>query len=227
MELVELFPRDTDETAEKPKKKNAAQNENEADNGEAASDDDAEDGDGKKKKKKKKPAAKKDSDKPKKGSAKAFCLRTTLDDEILRAAIAADTNIDNDTLNRREVDTTGSLGDAASNKLQEWKQGDDAIFDWKTGPEQRTLMGILYVILSLILVNERVLTDGKVLCLRAIVRERLTSSLLRRTTPYPPQKHQSASGITFTAQPDCFTTRKADIEYFPLCAHQAELPRKD
>lgn len=157
MELVELFPQNSEEPAEKPKKKNAAQAANEDEGDEGGSD---EEGEGEGRKKKKKPKAKKDNDKPKKGSAKAFCLRTTLDDQILQAAIAPDTNIDYDTMDRRELDATGSLGDAASVQLQEWKQGDDAIFDWKTGPEQRTLMGILYVILSLILVNERVLTDG-------------------------------------------------------------------
>jgi hypothetical protein len=73
-----------------------------------------------------------------------------------------DANHPNNT-DRFMEDVQAELGSAGMNRdeLKDWKIGRDEILDWRTGPEQRTLMGVLNVILALIMVNERVLTDGE------------------------------------------------------------------
>ena len=180
MELIELFPRSADisiEAANESQIKHMHES-NENDGGVSSDNegDDGDDDDGRRKKNKKKDAGR---DGQKRGTAKAFCLRTTLSDDIIHAAVKGIENEDPHRDTRRlDEEVQGALGDAVPAQLKDWKRGDDAIFDWKTGPEQRTTMGILYVILSLILVNERVLTDGKysLPCLCVVVVTNATSA---------------------------------------------------
>lgn len=152
MEIVELFPRPVEDLGKTPEQRAA-----EADQEE---DSDSDDDDGRRKKKKggRKGKAGGATDK-KTGSAKTFCLRTTLPLETIQAVNRGGDEAREDE-QRLDSDVAGALGSAASDAMKEWKRADDTAFDWKTGPEQRTLMGILHVILALIMVNERVLTDG-------------------------------------------------------------------
>ena len=99
-------------------------------------------------------------------AAKFFALRSILPSEVIEKAILpmpdVDANHPNNT-DRFMEDVQAELGSAGMNRdeLKDWKIGRDEILDWRTGPEQRTLMGVLNVILALIMVNERVLTDGE------------------------------------------------------------------
>lgn len=161
MELADLFPRPTDTNAEAVKASQARRiNKNNENEDGASSEDDLDDPDSRRKKGSgKRGGSVKDGSKT--GTAKAFCLRSTLSDNIIQAAVKGieDEDPRTDTI-RLDEDVKGALGIAVPAQLRDWKRGDDAIFDWKTGPEQRTTMGVLYVILSLILVNERVMSDG-------------------------------------------------------------------
>lgn len=154
MELVELHARYDEAAAEaKAAQKKADKRRDARDDDEAATSDDSEDDRRKKK-------GNKAANKPKKESAKAFALRSTLPEEILAAAVLGFDAEEPATETRLDEDAKAALGDGSSAEMQDWKRGDDAVFDWKTGPDQRTVMGVLYIILALILVNERVLTDG-------------------------------------------------------------------
>lgn len=156
MELVPLFPNEIEDIvpqADNSKKKSKKKNSREGEASGSGEDDEDAEGAGTKKAKRK-------------GPAKIFCLRSTLDAKHIRLAVKSNDGWEPVLQKRYEEDLVSMLGsaiagDRGDEELKEWKKGDDAIFDWKTGPEQRTLMGILYVILSLILVNERVLTDGR------------------------------------------------------------------
>lgn len=159
MELVALYPNEVEEAqpddGKKKKKKNGGN-----DDASTSEDDTA-----------------RASGKKRRGAPKMFCLRSTLPEELIRKSVKSNEDLSPAAQARQYEDLRGSLGDAfagngqegerrggrndGDEELKEWKRGEDAIFDWKTGPEQRTLFAILYVILSLILVNERVLTDGK------------------------------------------------------------------
>lgn len=151
MELVPLFPNETEDVTaastddSKKKKKKSKNGEG---SGSASSEAETET----KKTKRKAPA-------------KIFCLRTKIHRDIIRKAVRGNDQLDGPGQTRYDDDLRGALGDAIAGprgdeELKEWKRGDDSILDWKTGPEQRTLFGILYVVLALIMVNERVLTDG-------------------------------------------------------------------
>lgn len=160
MELVEIVPRPP---AEDPfaKAKVTAQSKKRTDNQDNAdASSGSEDEGGKKKKKPKKGG---DTTTSKKLPAKQFCLRTCLPDVVIQASAVSNDgeDVDDAMTARRNKDVEVALGKAAPDELKDWKRSDDAILDWQTGPDQRTLMGILYVVLALILVNERVLTDGK------------------------------------------------------------------
>lgn len=157
MELVPLYPNEIDDivpqTQEKKKKKKKRNNDDDDSNPEEEAEENAANG-GKKAKRR--------------GPARMFALRSTLPNDLIRKAVKTIEDMSPENQARYEKDLHGALGDAfAGNRqepdeeLKEWKMNDDTIFDWKTGPDQRTLIGILYVILSLILVNERVLTDGE------------------------------------------------------------------
>jgi hypothetical protein len=182
MQLVPLYPREIEDDDDA----DGGANDNDAEEGaegeeEASGDDDDEDHDDeerrRKKKKKKAAAARKRAaaaaanakgkGKGKgagasSGPAKSFALRTLLSDELVRAAVepaAFEPEMDA----RNVGDLRAALGDGGMKKQEwaEWKMTRDEIVDWQTGPEQRTLMGILHIILALIMVNERVLTDGE------------------------------------------------------------------
>lgn len=165
MELVPLFPNETEDVAggdsndkQKKKKKKSTQNGDAASGSGSGSEEDTQ--------------VKKTR---KKGPARMYCIRTTIGREIIRKAVKSNAELDAPNQDRYDEDLRGHLGDAiatgaqADDGLKEWKRGEDHIMDWKTGPEQRTLLGILYVVLALIMVNERVLTDGKLIFLHHLL----------------------------------------------------------
>jgi hypothetical protein len=165
MELVPLYPNDLEDIEPVDNKKKTNKKKKKKDRGGDDEDDDEDEDEDVEMEGT--AAAKKNSNNKKKGPPKMFCLRTTLPDEIIRKAVKSHDNFDPEIIARYDLDLRSALGDAfvgqnnrGDEDLKEWKKGDDAVFDWKTGPDQRTLFGILYTILSLILVNERVLTDG-------------------------------------------------------------------
>lgn len=155
MELVPLYPNEPEDPtgadSDKKKKKKNKSNDND---GAASASSDEEESDVKKAKRR--------------GPPKLFCLRSRLPTDIIKKAVKSNDSLNPEDQARYDEDLRGALGDAlagtgqrADEELKEWKRGDDTILDWKTGPEQRTLFGILYVILALIMVNERVLSDGR------------------------------------------------------------------
>lgn len=153
MELVELFPKPVEDVTKNLKKKKQKPNNEEGDDdGEDSSDEEDENG-----RKKKKKAQAGDGSK-RRGAAKSFCLRSTLDSSVIARCVDALDVEDNEAELRLDNDLKGALGDLGSIKkdLKEWKRGRDVIFDWQTGPDQVTLFGVLYVILSLILVTGEV-----------------------------------------------------------------------
>lgn len=170
MELVPLFPNETEDVTGNSDD-NKKKNKNKAKKGDAAASGSSEEEEG--------VEAKKTRTK-RRGPAKVFCLRTTVAREFIRKAVKANDDLDPVAQARYDEDLRGALGDAiagtgqqADEELKEWKRGDDSILDWKTGPDQRTLFGILYVVLALIMVNERVLTDGKIFPMQFSSRQNL------------------------------------------------------
>jgi hypothetical protein len=88
-------------------------------------------------------------------STNQYILRSTLDAKIVSAAA---TVVSSDEEDEDEGDHAPKGRDAA--ELREWQRDEGAVLEWKKA-DQRALMGILHVILALILVNGRVLGDGK------------------------------------------------------------------
>lgn len=200
MQLVPLYPRemDDDDGADDVNNANGNNADEQDDEGEGSGDadgaDDDDDDDQERRRKKKKraaAAAKKRAAAAKakaktgggagagSGPAKSFALRTLLPDALVRAAVApAPFEPEVDARNVADLQAALGSGGAKRHEWKEWKMTRDEIVDWQTGPEQRTLMGILHIVLALIMVNERVLTD-----------EQLTNHLkridLRLDTPLP------------------------------------------
>ena len=159
MELVEVHPRPVpvlekkDKSSKNGKEPQTQKSTRDAETSSAASASEGE-GEGRKKSKKK-------SSEPKKGPAKMFALRTLMTDSMIRKALEPIEREGDDDEGRLNSDVVGAMGIAAPEELKNWKRGNDAVIDWQTGPDQRALMGVLFVVLALILVNERVLTDGR------------------------------------------------------------------
>lgn len=162
MELVPLFPREPEEGEDAPSKKKSKKksNNNEEEDQAESSEDDA--NPNKKKKAKKAGGTKKDVPKSA-ASAKSYCLRSLLPAAVIAKAIKP-SPFDPEAEERHLLDLKGAVGEAGMQRegLKEWKLGRDEVIDWRRGSEQRTLMGILNVVLALIMVNERVLTDGAI-----------------------------------------------------------------
>jgi hypothetical protein len=84
-----------------------------------------------------------------------YVLRSTLDAKVVAAAASIASEVEDD--EDEDDDHVPRGRDTAD--LQEWQRDEGAVLEWKKA-DQRALMGILHVILSLILVNGRILGDG-------------------------------------------------------------------
>ena len=91
-----------------------------------------------------------------------------MSDSMIRKALEPLEREGDDDEGRLNSDVVGAMGIAAPEELKNWKRSNDAVIDWQTSPDQRALMGVLFVVLALILVNERVLTDGR--CISQVQR---------------------------------------------------------
>ena len=175
MELIPLIPREAEEPEEDPKTKKGGKassskkkkkQSGDGEEEESSSSDDLAATAGAAK-------SKQPSRTKKAVSARTFALRTLLPASVIsKAILPMPERVANDPnhTERFMEDVEAELGSAGlmRDELKEWKLGRDEVLNWKTGPEQRTLMGILNVILALIMVNERVLTDGR--CLPFLLR---------------------------------------------------------